>query len=129
MSPLSQVLVGAVVMMAPMPKEPMPDPLARGYLGIVVENGSLMIKDVEPGTPAAKSGLRPGDTIARVGHLQPEVFDQVVTQICGYRPGTMLEIEIRRGDATHVMKVRLAARPERLGLPPSVAEQILIPPE
>lgn len=129
MTSLSQVLIGAVVMMAPMPKEPMPDPLARGYLGIVVESGTLMVKDVEPGTPASKAGLRPGDVIARVGQLQPDAFEQVVTQVCNYRPGTLIEVEVRRGSESVVMTVRLAARPERLGPPPGVMDQFQIPPE
>jgi len=127
MSPMTHVLIGAVTLLAPMPREPMPDPLARGYLGIVVEQGTLMIKDVEPGTPAAKVGLRSGDVITRVGQLQPDAFDQVVNQICTYRPGTLLEVEVRRGSESHVLMVRLAARPERLGLPPGVTDQMPIP--
>jgi S1-C subfamily serine protease len=129
MSALTQLLLGAVTLAAPMPKEAMPDPLARGYLGIIVEAGTLMIKDVEPSTPAAKAGLRSGDTIARVGTLQPEAFEQVVNLICNYRPGTQIEIEVRRGNDTHTLLVRLAARPEKLGPPPSVMEQLPLAPD
>ena len=72
---------------APVPPEKPPDPLARGYVGITVQTGALAIERVEPGLPAFKAGVRPGDVIVRVGTLEPHNFEQVVAHICSFRPG------------------------------------------
>lgn len=116
------VMLSGMGLLAPLPAEPLPDPLARGYLGIVVESGTMMIKEVEANSPAAKAGLLPGDVILRVGQLYPDNFEQVVTQVCNFRPGTRIELELRRGEQTVIVKVRLAVRPDRLGPPPGVWE-------
>ncbi len=130
MTATTTCLVGLFALaLAPTPKDPPPDPMARGYLGIVVQDGTLVIKEVAPDTPAARAGLRTGDSIARVGTLQPRAFEEVVNQVCSYRPGTLLEVEVRRGDTPVVVRIRLAARPETLGPPPSAGPESPFPPD
>ncbi len=99
---------------APVPPEPTPDPLGRGYMGIFVQTGTLTIESVEHGHPAEKAGIRAHDVIVRVGSLQPQEFRQVVAHICSYRPGAIVEIEVQRGDERKVFKVKLAQRPAEL---------------
>ena len=60
--------------LAPVPTGPAPDPLARGYLGVMVEQGVLRISTVMPNTPADKAGLRAGDDFVKVGDLKPQNF-------------------------------------------------------
>jgi len=102
--------------LAPVPPEPTPDPMARGYMGITVQTGALTIESVQPGLPAAKSGLRGGDVLLRVGTLEPRDFEQVVSHICSFRPGAVVEIEVQRGSERKTFKVRLASRPAELDL-------------
>ena len=123
------VASGGLAVAAPVPPAPPPDPLARGYLGVRVSNGGLVVSDVEPDTPAAKAGLRTGDVIARVGTLRPQVFDQVVANICSYRPGAVVEIEVRRGSESKVFKVALAIRPLEADVPGRIPGQPVIVPE
>lgn len=105
---LGWVLASPVV--APVPQPPPPDPLARGYLGISVPTTGLTVSTVEPNTPAARAGLRPGDRLLRVGSLEPQSFDQVIAHICGYRPGAVVDVEVDRSGEKKVFKVRLAVR-------------------
>ena len=102
--------------LAPIPLEPAPDPMARGYMGITVQPGALTIENVQPGLPAAKSGLLAGDVLLRVGTLEPREFEQVVSHICSFRPGAVVEIEVQRGSERKTFKVKLASRPAELDL-------------
>src|SRR5436190_7388476 len=108
------VLANLMFAKAPVPPEAPPDPMARGYMGITVSTTGLGIERVEPGMPAAKAGLRPGDLIARVGTLEPNNFEQVVSHICSFRPGAIVEIEVQRGTERKTFKVKLASRPPEL---------------
>ncbi len=116
MTTLTAILLSGLTFpaLAPVPPEVKPDPMGRGYMGITVATGSLTIERVEPGLPAFKAGLRSGDTLVRVGVLEPQTFDQVIAHITSFRPGAVVEIEVMRGSARKQFKVRLAARPEEL---------------
>ena len=115
MSGITACLLGSLMFVrAPIPAESRPDPMARGYMGITVSTGALTIESVEPGKPASKAGLRPGDVIVRVGTLEPRDFEQVVAHICSFRPGAVVEIEVQRGSERKTFKVKLAARPPEL---------------
>jgi S1-C subfamily serine protease len=119
MSAITAFLLGSLTFptLAPVPPESRPDPLARGYMGILVGNGSLTIESVEPKHPAAKAGLQAGDVLLRIGTLQPQTFDQVVAHITSFRPGAVVEIEVQRGNTRKTFKVKLASRPPELDLP------------
>jgi S1-C subfamily serine protease len=107
---------------APIPAEPTPDPFGRGYMGIYIHSGTLIIESVERGLPAERAGIKPQDIIVRVGTLQPETFKQVVAHICSFRPGAIVEMEVMRGNERKVFKVKLALRPPEL-------DQNSIPPD
>lgn len=105
-------LVVLAVGLAPVPAEPAPDPLSLGYLGVRVDGSdSLRISGIDPGTPAAKAGLLPNDEFVRVGDLKPASFAEVAEHIKARRPGTVLTVEVRRGDETKRFAVRLGVRP------------------
>ncbi|MBM3979440.1 MAG: PDZ domain-containing protein [Planctomycetes bacterium] len=116
MSALAAVLLASLsfTARAPVPPELKPDPLGRGYMGITVGTGSLTIERVEPRLPADRAGLRSGDAILRVGTLQPQTFEQVISHITSFRPGAVVEIEVMRGSERRTFKVKLATRPIEL---------------
>jgi serine protease Do len=117
-----ELIAGVVVFLGigltPVPAEPPPDPLAWGYLGIRVEQGTLEIRGVEPDTPAEKAGLLAGDEIVKIGNLEPRTFDEVAEHIGTFRPGSRLRVEVRRGETTKTFTVRLGVRPADLPPPP-----------
>ena len=110
------LLGGLTYTLAPVPPEVRPDPMARGYVGITLGEG-VVVQGIEPNTPAAKSGLRQGDVIVRVGTLTPSSYEQVVAHICSFRPGAVVEVEVQRGNERKTFKVTLACRPPELDLP------------
>ncbi|MBY0457185.1 MAG: PDZ domain-containing protein [Gemmataceae bacterium] len=120
MSALTAVLLGGLALTfparAPVPPEAKPDPMGRGYVGVTLAEGCTVSR-VEPNTPAERAGLRSGDVIVRVGTLHPTTYDQAVLHICSFRPGAVVEIEVRRGTEMKTFKVKLAARPLELGNP------------
>ncbi len=114
MSALTTCLLGLASLsfvVAPVPKEPPPDPLARAAIGVSADQNSLMVTNVYAHMPAGKAGIRSGDRIVRVGKLEPTEFGQVVTHICSFRPGAVIEIEVERAGERKVFKMKLAARP------------------
>ena len=102
---------------APVPPEPAPNPMARGYMGITVQTGGLMIDRVEPNMPAAKAGLQAGDVLVRVGALEPREFAQEVAHVTSFRPGAVIEIEVQRGKDRKTVHMKLATRPPELDSP------------
>ncbi len=129
MSGLSACLLASLMFVrAPVPPEPPPDPLARGYMGITVQTGAMTIERVEPGLPASKAGVQAGDVIVRVGILEPQNFDQVVAHICSFRPGAVVELEVRRGSERKTFKVKLACRPPELDYPGQFPNPPIIDP-
>ena len=96
---------------APVPPEAPPDPLARAAIGVGADETTLQITTIYPNMPASKAGIRTGDRIVRVGKLQPHSFREVVNQVCSYRPGAVIEIEVERGTERKVFSVKLVPRP------------------
>ena len=114
------VALGGALFAAPVPKERPPDPQARAAIGIQADTTTLVISEVYAHMPAGKAGVKVGDKIVRVGTLRPQVFDQVIAQICSYRPGSQIEFEVDRGGEKIVFKVKLVPRPESFGPVPPV---------
>jgi serine protease Do len=86
-------------------------------MGIEVQPRSLIIDRVQPGKAAEKAGLRAQDVIVRVGSLHPQAFEQVITHVCSFRPGVVLEIEVLRNNEHKVFQVKLGSRPPELDFP------------
>src|SRR5262245_15911703 len=115
MHAITACLFGSLLfILAPVPPEAKPDPTARGYMGVTVSTGALTIESVESGKPASKAGVQAGDVIVRVGTLEPRDFEQVVAHICSFRPGAVVELEVRRGSERKTFKVKLTTRPLEL---------------
>src|SRR5438067_7875226 len=96
MSDVLAAFLTAVAVLAPVPADPPPDPLAWGYLGVRVTQQTLRISQVEPGTPAAKAGIQPEDEIVKVGTLRPRGFEEVADHISSFRPGATMKVEVMR---------------------------------
>lgn len=113
------ILTAGTAAAAPVPRDPLPDPLGRGYLGIQFADAGLGIAEVVPGTPADKAGLMAGDVFTRVGPVEPRERTQMQYLLAGLRPGSVVLVTVRRGDQEKALVIRLGTRPADLGaLPP-----------
>ena len=110
---------------APIPREAAPDPLGRGYVGIYISTGTTTISSIIPKLPAEKAGLRAGDTILRIGTLEPTNDTQMIEHIKAFRPGAVVEIEIQRGTERKTVKLKLATRPPDADLPSQIPVPII----
>ncbi|MBN9118233.1 MAG: trypsin-like peptidase domain-containing protein [Planctomycetes bacterium] len=90
-----------------------------GYHGIVfvpnvLERTPAYVEDVAPGSPADKAGLRPDDLVSFVDGepiVSIKAFDDFIKK--NTRPGTVVRLEVRRGEALQTVELTLGAHPAR----------------
>ncbi len=90
-----------------------------GYHGIVfvpnvLERTPAYIEDVVPGSPADKAGLRPDDLVSFVDGepiVSIKVFDDFIKK--NTRAGTVVRLEIRRGESLQTIEMTLGAPPTK----------------
>jgi S1-C subfamily serine protease len=102
--------------------------LERPYVGIVyqplmlqdlreedwpVEDG-VIVREIEPGTPAADAGIEEGDIIISVGRVAITNETPLINELFKYEVGESIELEIYRPDEdqTLTLEITLAARPD-----------------
>ena len=111
----------------------------RAYLGITGQTidrsldrlnlsttSGVLVQTVQPGSPAAKAGLRGGDAsatldgselrlggdvIKKIDGTNVRTMDQVVSTVGSKKPGETVTIEYLRGGKTKTAQVKLAQRP------------------
>jgi serine protease Do len=89
-----------------------------GYTGIVlvpnvVERTPPYVEEVEPNSPAARSGMRPDDLIVYIDGLQVVSIKEFKEIIDTVRPDTEVKLEVRRGDKLTTLTVKLEAPPKK----------------
>jgi serine protease Do len=94
-------------------KDIIPDLLAsgtvhRGKLGVLIQpvdaalakalglprSTGALISEVEPGSPAAKAGLAPGDVITKVDNAPIENAHELPRTVARHKPGTKITLEV-----------------------------------
>ena len=102
--------------------------VVRGYLGVGAQDltpalaesldlkakRGALISDVQPDTPAAKSGLKNGDVITAVNGQPIEDANKLTFSVGGVAPGTKLELDVLRDGETEKITVTTAERPSDL---------------
>ena len=66
-------------------------------IGIVEQDGEIVIMSVFEGTPAEAGGILPEDVILKVDGTEPATVDEAVSMISG-EAGTEVTVTIKRGD-------------------------------
>src|SRR5439155_18881216 len=82
-----------------------------GYLGVHVEGagGRLVVAHVEPDSPAARAGLRPGDEVQAVAGLAPLGTAALRELLRAKAPGEALRLTVRRQQETVELTATLGA--------------------
>ena len=93
--PISQAMTAALHL----PKRPGPD-----------QNGAL-IASIEPGSPAAKAGMQPGDVILTVDGKTIGSPRDLAVDVADVKPGDQAKIDIIRDGKSQTMQVAVATLP------------------
>jgi serine protease Do len=64
-------------------------------------NYGVVVSEVDPGSPAQKAGLQPGDIVTEVGGAQPQSADSLGSQLKGYPAHSSFSLTyVRHGQST-----------------------------
>lgn len=107
--------------------------IIRSYVGIVPGslrdletfyaleiNKGMLINSVDPGSPAAKAGIRGGDILLAIGDTKvdgrfPEQLPPIQNLIASYPVGTTLKLSVKRGTETRDYSVTTEKLESRVG--------------
>jgi serine protease Do len=82
----------------------------RKSLGIDVKQGA-MVREVEPGTPADKAGMKPYDVIVEINGVPIKDHNDLLIKIADIVPGTTVEIKVvRKGGEEKILKAKITER-------------------
>ena len=98
--------------------------VTRGYLGINIRNidedhasafklkssDGAFVESVQPGDPADRAGLKPGDTIVRVDNVPVKETRDLIGYVSAKSPGTKVKLSVIRDGKEMPFTVSLAER-------------------
>lgn len=89
------------------------DGRGEAWLGVVVEDSNIgvVIREVEPDSPAAQARLQVGDVILTFDDREVASSRQLVRLVAAARPGQVVVITVQRGDAEVSVRARLGHQP------------------
>jgi serine protease Do len=82
------------------------------YMGVRLDNDATGCKvaEVVEGSPAGKAGFRANDTIAKFDGKAVDNVEDLHRLLDRKRPGDEVTVEVRRGDESVTLKIKLARR-------------------
>jgi putative serine protease PepD len=85
----------------------------HAYLGVELgdDSANARVVSVRSGTPAAKAGLRAGDTIASLGGTKLSSSDDLRAAINAHKSGDRVSVTFVRNGKRHTVSLTLASRP------------------
>jgi serine protease Do len=85
-------------------------PTMAKALGLPDHNGAL-VAQVQPDSPAAKAGLRPGDVIRKVGDTAVPSARALAVDVAAVKPGQTVPITLTRGGESQTIQVTVGTMP------------------
>jgi len=87
-------------------------PGVEPYIGVSGKKGasSAKIEEVSPNSPAAVSGLQPGDVIIRFNDAEVSDFSSLKELVTNQEPGTRIRLQIQRGDRLLRVEIEIGDR-------------------
>jgi serine protease Do len=87
--------------------------IQRGWLGVSVDDSQngVNIASVERSSPAARAGLRPGDTILTLNGERIETARGLIRAVAAVSPGTSVTLSVRRQGRQLDVPVTVGLRP------------------
>ena len=90
----------------------------RAYLGLASgerpATPGALVGRINPGTPAAEAGIRTGDLIVAFDGKAIRNPSELSLAVLKEQPGDEVKVELRRGDSTRTVTVKLGKRPDQL---------------
>lgn len=86
----------------------------RGFLGaaLTTKDGRVLIASVEPGGPADKAGIKPGDTLVSADGKPFERVEDFTSHVRTRKPGDRLDLIVSRGGQEVRASVTLGTQPK-----------------
>jgi serine protease Do len=92
----------------------------RAYLGVGVDptpenakQAGLIVREVEPGGPAAKAGIKTGDLIVKVDGKDLRDFQALASMVAQHKPGDQVTLSVWRDGKSNDIKATLQERPRQ----------------
>jgi serine protease Do len=103
------------------------DPAAGGYLGVSLEPAEkgVKISDIQPGSAAAKAGLKINDLVLSVAGKSVESIEALQQALQKHKPGDLVAVHIKRSDEVRDIEAKLGKRPpERADIQNSMGSEL-----
>ena len=71
-------------------------------------DGGVVVGRVEPNSPAAQSGLRPGDVIRKLNGNPVRRWNQFRNTVAASGPGSVIHLDVLSDGKPRTIKIRLA---------------------
>ncbi len=88
------------------------NPSATGGAQVATQSSGSSSSSVVAGSPAAKAGLQPGDTIIAVNAQTISSTEQFIETVDQYQPGQRITMKVKRGGNTLTLHLTLGTRPQ-----------------
>lgn len=92
-------------------------PTGRAYLGVAITTiltGGVLVQSVQPGGPAAKAGIKPGEVIVSVAGQQTASADVLTSVLATLRPGQTVPVQVLAPSGqVSTVQVKLGSQPGR----------------
>jgi hypothetical protein len=83
------------------------------YLGATFEGDTTTVREVVPGGPAHRGGLRRGDRVLRLGAVRVTSLADLQRALQAHKPGDNLPVEVRRGGKAQALTVVVGTPTDR----------------
>jgi serine protease DegQ len=73
----------------------------------------VLVAEVVPDSPAARSGMRSGDVIVRLDDAEISVVEDLFAELREHKPGETVTLELKRDGETRTVEATLGDQPQR----------------